>query len=405
MSEKKEKLLVVVDPGFSALKIIVNKHPYIIPSDVIDMTTNMDEYKVLNNFEESMIISECIEGRKFIVGEQVQKLRKDSVRYQQEFDRKKTAMESEARFDTDDFEAQLLTGIAYGIIQYSKEAGVNLDTANMEEYDIFIAVPLPHAYYTTQFEKVRRIVEGTHDFDIQLGNVKHHVSFEIAPNRTICFSQTMCLLLNEAMNDEGEIIPEREHFYTELPAIILDGGYGTFGIVQIEEGYRIDPDNQESNTEFAMRNVHEKVAEIATEQTKGSKEIKEYTLENIFKSGKTEIRYMATSAEGKEKVAKIDLKEIKEKVLNEVSENLVKHICEKYDNLLSVEQVIIGGGTGYAYAQKIKTFLEEERDLKGKVHLTDNTFNGKKLEPVYAVAAGMYKFAAGMINKMNNIAA
>ena len=67
MSVKKEKLVVVVDPGFSALKIIVNKNPYIIPSDVIDMTTNMNEYNVLNNFEESMIISECIEGRKFIV--------------------------------------------------------------------------------------------------------------------------------------------------------------------------------------------------------------------------------------------------------------------------------------------------------------------------------------------------
>lgn len=400
MSEKKLKpLIVVVDPGFSALKIIVNKHMYSIPSDVIDMTKNMDEYKEFSSFDSTMVLSECIEGRKFVVGEQTRKIRK-SEKYQAEFDLKKSAMESEARFDTDDFEAQMLTALAYGIINYSQEKDVNMNVSDLSDYDIFVGIPLPHAYYESAFDKVKRIIEGSHEFDITIGDTKHHINFTIGKNRTVCHSQTMCLLLSESLDDEGNMIPTRKHYYDDLPALILDGGYGTFGIVEISEGYRIGLDKQESNTTFAMRNVNEIVAERINAKTKGHPEIKEYNLEDIYKSNKSIIRYLDKSG-SEEIVNTVDANIIRSEVIDEISEDLIKHICSTHGDLLHIEQIIIGGGTGYAYAEKIKEFAEHKRGLR-KVHLTDNTLDGKPIEPVYAVAAGMYKYAAGAVKRLGN---
>lgn len=396
----KKPLLIVVDPGFSGLKIIVDKYPYYIPSDIVDVTNDMSEFETMNDIQEYMIMSECISERKFIVGKQAQMMKADG-KYQANFDRKKGTMESEERFTTDDFKAQLLTAIAYGLVKYSKEKDITLDPSDTSGYDIFIAVPMPHEFYKSHFSTVKYAVEGEHDFNIMIGKENVHINFTINSGRTICFSQTMCILLSEAMDDEGNIIPERAHFYEDLPALILDGGYGTFGIVEISRGYRIAAENQESNTEYAMHKVNEKIASIANETAKNNPdEIREFNLEDIFKSGDTKVKYF-TEENGKKVIKNIDLMEIREKVIADTCENLNEYIDNTH-NLLKIKQVIIGGGTGYAYAEHLKIFLEEERDLKGYVHLTDNTLGGKKIDPVFAVAAGMYKFAIHKVNEIYN---
>lgn len=287
----KKNILMAIDIGSDSTKIIVNKKVYRFPSDVM---TTPD---------------------------------------------KLCSME---------FRTYLITVIAYAIVKYSMEEDVNLEPANTDDYDIFIALALPHDCYLKGSEFVKRFLTNTHDFDLVVCKKAYHVNFKIEEEKFLCYSQTLCLWFNEVLDENGIEVQEHNELYKRLPVLLLDGGYSTFDIVQIEEGYSIAPENQESNGDFTIQNL---------------KDLEKTTIDNM-------------------------------------SEKLISYLCKKFHNLLHVEQIIIGGGAGFLYADKLKPFCEKKRLVD--VVVANNIFSGEEVAPIFAVATGLYKYALSEFKKTSN---
>ena len=73
-------------------------------------------------------------------------------------------------------------------------------------------------------------------------------------------------------------------------------------------------------------------------------------------------------------------------------DGLIDYLNTKFEDLLDVKQMLITGGTGAAYYKHISSYMKEKRGhLEGKVLLTNYKFQGKEIEPVFAIAIGVYK--------------
>ena len=165
---------------------------------------------------------------------------------------------------------------------------------------------------------------------------------------------------------------------------MIDGGYKTVGIFKLSQTDTVE--DAESNSDFAMAKADEKMAALLN--TKGRDDIKPYNIQELYES-KEEI---AIIENGKSRY--ITINKDRDKFIGEYCQTMIDYLCEKYNNLIAIKQILITGGTGAAYYETFVHYIDTNdkmAHLRGKVKLAEYKFMGQKISPVFAVVAGIYK--------------
>lgn len=385
-------LYVSVDVGFSGSKVTINGITFTIPNAIVDIT-NRDKF-IAGIHKKDFICTTYVENKKNLVGAQARMLQMEPE-YKKQMETKQQIMDSYDKFTTVDSEVHLMTCIGMALIKYSEYTKENkikpeFDYAqhiNDKEsmFKIYIILGYPNDIYSEVYAYVKPTIAKRHQFNIETENGDYNLDFTINPNRTMTYSQALALFMGLILDDNGNMRKDR-HYLEMTPAIIVDGGQKTVGIYKITSNMQISMD--ESNTDFAMNNVYEEVVENIR-NLYHRKDIELYNIEEIIKNKDGVLVYHDADTDTTKMV---DLKPMFEECRKKICQEFIAYLNQKFNNLMDVKQIVIGGGTGAAYYDEISDYVDNHRQhISDHVSLTSYEFNGKDIDPSYAVSVGLYK--------------
>lgn len=405
MIKKNEKDIIIgLDTGFDATKIVINGLELKIPYNVVDITGQESSMMLGSGTE--YILTHYLNGKNYLVGEEARKLLIESS-YDESMASHQATLNSFDKFETDYFEIGMLTAIGVALIRYSEalknekeqhfdindySAYVRKDEGRNKELDkfyknvnIYVGIALPNDIVDNAWEGVANKIAGVHSFDIELeGNNNFEVSFSIEKDCCTSLSQVRAAFLGLITDDDGAPLTTALVNPSKMPLLVLDGGYKTIGMFKLARNGSVV--ESESNTSFAMSNVNQKVAEAMKEDYNRA-DIKEYKVEELASEG-SPIVYIP---EGSDSTSTCSINKIRDEKIEETCGELISYIDDKFHNFIDVKSVIVTGGTGKVYFEQIKKFIEEKRQPT-EIYLTDYEFNGEKVSPTFAIAVGMYKY-------------
>ncbi|WP_026507755.1 hypothetical protein [Butyrivibrio sp. MC2013] len=401
---KKKVMIIAVDPGFDAFKVVVNGEQYSLAKDVV--RTKEDNLLSVKR-DEDFILSHYIEGESFFVGPNARKLLSNK-NYQEIQNKKETAdTELETRFTTQEFEVGIWTAIGYALIRYSKEHG---DEFDIDEYNEFVkksdlrdksidkkyqdlvfavAVALPNDAMD-EWASVKNVLLKPSSFSIETIWGEYEINLAFKDGQLIVSSQVVVAMLGELIDNEGNTMAPDDNM---LPAIIIDGGYRTVGMFELSEALSVE--DGESNIDYAMHNVNIEVASQLQAAPYNRSDIHSYNIEKLIEK-KEIVRYKNKDG----KVEEAPLEDIRNAVIEEKCNGLIDHLESKFNDLLDVKQIIIVGGTGSVYYPIIKEYIEKNNNYIN-VRLIESEMNGKEVPPVFAVAMGMYRLCLYEVKKQS----
>ena len=404
---RSKNICITVDPGFDATEVVVNGQLFNIPNAILDITGKTREFLELGNGRRTKgyLVSHYISNKEYLVGELARKSLNEKAE-REEFMAKHDMMDSKNRFETTDFEVNLMTCIGVAIVRYAKESVARhlkpeIDITNPNDVEgcrFYIGVALPNDWVDDVGPTVKKYIIGEHEYTVDMEDGSYKLRFSVGNNNVFCTSQAVCALIGTAYNDAGKLIPGCSTLQN-LPAIIIDGGYRTMGIFQLTTANRVSA--AESNTDFAMGNVYKEVAEILKNKY-GRRNIHDFMIPEIIASGGA-VNYLTHSKENEDETisSTVDVNKIVAEVRENVCSELISYLDAKYDNFLETKQIIVTGGTGAAYYEQINEYLTKHRShLAGHVILTDYEFLGSSIDPVYGVVVGLYKITKNLFTKM-----
>ena len=375
-----------MDGGFSGNKMCLNGDFVQIPFSVVDIT-NKSQEKWGEAYLNDDYICGTVDGRKYLVGQAA----KVSLAYDggnSEEGRDMDAFSTMARYTMDIFKPALEIFIANGLYWYctagsGKDKGYCIE--DLDSYELVVGNALPHS----DVKKLAPVVKdyltgkkkGKHSVILKVGD-GDEVEINYTVKAALFNSQTSCCLVNEVYDEKGGKIAG-DSLYNHLPALVIDGGYKTMGKFYMRRDHTIV--GGVSNIEYAMLNVNSLVAQKISEKSPG---FKDYMVDERIENDAV-VRYL------EEGVCKeIDVKQVKDEVMKDVVERYIAELLKSHDNLLDVETILIAGGTGAAYYPYIKEYCEKERSFIRVVlafQEESTAIAGSYGNPVYAIAAGMYK--------------
>ncbi|MCI8526899.1 MAG: ParM/StbA family protein [Oscillospiraceae bacterium] len=374
-----KQLLVAIDPGFDAMKVIANgKYFKFVFSAVETDERKMSDYGGRRDF----ILYKGPSGETWRVGQFARNLifdNKDQSGVMQEF-------YTEERFVSSEFTVGIRSAIAKAIDMtglYNEQ----------KDLDIRLIVALPHAVRAKYASTVMGLVAGEHSFYMTFEDEpERSYHFSIPENNVFTMSQTIAAILGETSDDNGYINQDKFYYLSNGPTLVIDGGYYTVGLVPVLRAGSVDDNRAESNTAHAMKNVNMLTAnDVAVARP----DIQHYTVEHLLSQGDNILRYINPETG---KVERFDLAAIREEKIKEVCTDLIKHINQKYKNLLDFRYVLVTGGTGARFFPYLLDYYKGI-DLMDDNHLllTHPTIADKELPIEFAIAVGSYKGLCGKI--------
>lgn len=381
-------IIVAVDPGFDSVKVVTNGGiMFKVPKEVADVTNK----KFLDAKDENYIMMKYMEGKEHLVGLSAAKYLNNVVTNNTNGEEQKAEInDTFASFETADMQIRIMTGIAIALIKLAKTEKTVITLKKNEDgsydvntgrADIAIGVALPHDIVDDKWSYIQKYLNDEQVFDIETNEGLFHVSFKAVT--TAKASQVVVALLGAISGEEGAINMNDSLLSNDsLPALVIDGGMKTLGKFMFSKAKSIE--DGESNQEYAMINIHEKVAKIIREKY-NRPEFTARRVKRVVEEGES-IPYLKDNGSS----GKIDVQAMVKAELESTCREMVDEFYDRYNKLLDIKTVLITGGTGAAYFECLKKILNKERDWVNVV-LTDYSFAGNKISPEYGIAVGMYK--------------
>ena len=387
---KRPKIRIAVDPGFSSIKVICEGIIFSLPCDVIENTGKENNF--LSDKKENYAAVQVF-GKTYIIGEYARKLLLENNRQRQQ-DLEYGVLSDFERFGTTNFEISMMTAIGMGLVKYcelSQEKGLETKVTvdQLKNCDIYLAIAIPHAVYAEgaggPAGLIRERVYGHKAFTLELAEGSYSLDFDIKQDCAYKMqSQVIAALLGALYDEDGQAMNILDANEKSKPILVIDGGYKTVGIFKLSQTDTVE--DAESNSEFAMVKVDEKMAGILN--SKGREDIKPYNIQELYESREE----IAVIEEGKSQYMTIT--KDRDRIIEEYCQKMIDYLCEKYNNLIAIKQILITGGTGAAYYDSFVEYIntnDKMAHLRGKVKLAEYKFMGQKISPVFAVVAGIYK--------------
>lgn len=387
---KRQKIRIAVDPGFSSIKVICEGIIFSIPCDVIENTGKENNF--LSDKKDNYAAIQVF-GKTYIIGEYARKLLLENNRQRQQ-DLEYGVLTDFERFGTTNFEVSMMTAIGMGLVKYcelsqKKDLDRKISVDQLKDCDIYLAIAIPHAVYAEgaggPAGLIRERVYGHKAFTLELAEGSYALEFDIKQDCAYKMqSQVIAALLGALYDEDGNPLSILDANEKSKPILVIDGGYKTVGIFKLSQTDTVE--DAESNSDFAMAKADEKMAALLN--TKGRDDIKPYNIQELYES-KEEI---AIIENGKSRY--ITINKDRDEFIGEYCQTMIDYLCEKYNNLIAIKQILITGGTGAAYYETFVHYIDTNdkmAHLRGKVKLAEYKFMGQKISPVFAVVAGIYK--------------
>ena len=122
---------------------------------------------------------------------------------------------------------------------------------------------------------------------------------------------------------------------TMKPILVIDAGYKTVGIFKLSQIDSVE--EAESNPDFAMAKVDQRVAEIMAER--GRPDIKSYNIQEFYDNNEE----VVVIENGETKYITINSE--RDEVAAEFCGAMIDYLRKKYNNLLPIKQILVTGGT------------------------------------------------------------
>lgn len=384
-----KRLVISLDTGFDGCKIVVNEQLFREPFVVEDITDVVNQYPM--NIKNKDYIRYEKDGRVYLVGQMARKSLQEAdhrARAGSELDTFYTT----GRFGTNLFRAGLEAFLGYALCRYEEYTNENKGTEkfsieDIKNWDIHVGTALPHQFMDEIWKtNVKGYLVGHHEFNLYIGGRTISFNFDLKEDNCVYNSQAICALIDKVTDDKGSMIENDKTIYDYLPALIIDAGYKTVGKFKLARDGRMD--KPESNMTYAMDNINNVVAAKVREK---EPEFQSYMVEEMYFTGE-EVYY-----EGENGLETFNIREMRDKETDEMAKKLMEYLMVEHRKLLDIKIILLAGGTGAAYYKTINEFCSKRANLKDKVWLADNGFNGDKCDPVFAIAIGMYK---AMVNNL-----
>lgn len=379
----KDKLLIAIDPGFDAYKIVVNEHTYHFSSKMLDVTT--ETYGVDRRPKGSYYLrlaeerNNRIVDYEYLIGD-VTELSMHSATIVANNAQLLSDLQATSKFSSDNFKISLQGALALALYLYQKD-DKSFSFARLEknEYDVAIAVALPHDYVTKAWSTVKQFLQCKHDFKLYITDedIEIPIQYDFSDALFMRDSQVKCAFIYEFTDDDGF---DDDNLMDKLPCVVIDGGYRTFGTFFLNKDYSTSV--CKSNLDYAMSSVDtavsSEVSRITGRTTFTALQVKEYL--------KTQepINY------GTKRITPAELTEMYNRALTATANSSIKFL-EKTMELDDARSLLLTGGTGAAYFNIYKAYFNENYGDNLVPVLSDKPYHGKKIDAVFGVVLGLYK--------------
>lgn len=375
---------ISIDPGFDNFKILVNDMEYIDASNIIPYD---EKKKIGSNIfkKDNGLVTLFNNGNEYIVGLDARYKQSLGIEGSKEYAKSKglANLSVEERFTYDDFLVMFKAHIAAAITKYALKENIAIE--ELANWTIIPSIALPHSLFISFVEDepkgiervvtLRKYLTDSSDFSICLSGTTYNLQLNKIKPLSV-FSQAHCILYVHA--DKCD----RENKNIKFPVVIFDGGYRTDGIMLVRHNW--DTEGDESNTDYAMYNINKKVADKLT--TLNVPDMYEHNIDT--KQKESDIQYYRDTTTNKP--ISVSISEIKDNIIKETSDELMKHLAANFNDLMFNGTFLIGGGTGAAYSEHIKTWMHLNNEgVDMDIFDVVPEFAGKELPPIMAVAVGM----------------
>lgn len=379
----KDKLLIAIDPGFDAYKIVINEHTYHFSSkmlDVTDETYGVDRrpkgsyYLRLTEEKNNRIID-----HEYLIGD-VTELSMHSAAIVANNAQLLSDLQATSKFSSENFKISLQGALALALYLYQKDdTSFSIKRLTNNEYDVAVAVALPHDYVTKEWPTVKQFLQCKHDFTLYITDedLNLPIQYDLSNAKFMRDSQVKCAFIYQFTDDNGF---DDDNLMDKLPCVVIDGGYRTFGTFFLNKDFSTSV--CKSNLDYAMSSVDTAVASevsrITGRTTFTPLQVKEYL------KSKEPINY------GAKRIESSDLADTYDRALTATANGSIKFL-EKTMELDDARSLLLTGGTGAAYYDIYKSYFKENYGNNLVPVLSDKPYHGQKIDAVFGVVLGLYK--------------
>ena len=349
------KWLIAADVGYSGVKVMSPALCACFPSYAVRL---MDDRGVMDVNDDYLLYKDLKTGEKWLVGQYAQNSISD----------RDTSVTEEALFGRERYDDPMFRVIIRAAIGF----GLMHGEIGPEGRELHIQTGYPPAYELDSDELIRAFC-GEHWFSIQIGTGKpKEFRIRIEKNQIHLMSQPMGTLFSVSVDNEGRPIPEMRNLFKKN-VIVFDAGFGTLDLFPIRNG-RLE--KSQTNQTLGMKRV---MQETCQKLQSSNVSVSVPALQKYLETGMA--RYHTRTASKNVPFGNL-LKDSSE----QVCDIAVAWMTQMFP-LYEYDYLIITGGTGAAWSQRIRDILKDMETLK----IVDGNCNDT-LPYVFANVRGYYLY-------------
>lgn len=246
---------------------------------------------------------------------------------------------------------------------------------------IVLQTGLPPAYLKSDKRDIVRVLSGLHLFEIKVGNGDwKEICFELKPDQVKVMAQPLGSLYSAAFDNNCRLVPGAKQYFTSS-LLVLDPGFGTCDTYAVKNR---TIDSSESFDNLGMKAVY-KLLSDRIYQLYGE-DIPVHAIPKILLAGEVEVLDKGTVSTNRYPI---------QEALLECSEEICKRAIQKiqstYDYLREYRYLLITGGTGEAWREKIQKHFA---GMQGLTILRGNQ-NDAGLPQFFSNVRGYYLYQVG----------
>lgn len=358
---------VALDIGYSAVKGFAPNKYFCFPSFAREKSSEM---AVLGNPKSTDIFYKDEKGVEWFVGSFAQEVlntsdTNDSV----------NTLYNRNRYFSPMFLVLARVGIAIGLQDN------NIAQFNPDEQKLFLQTGLPPAYRKQDTPLLMEALEGHHEFSVKIGSGSwKEYSFDLSSDTIDVLDQPLGSVYCASKTADGSTVLGRNgKAYVDSRTLVFDGGFGTLDIYNI-----VNRSIMSTNTfdELGMKAILQKTSDDIMDMY--GKFIPVHTIQPYLESG-----VISVLNRKKHSTEEHDIYEILKKNADAICDKALDKIEGIYNNLEDYDYLIVTGGTGAAWLQRIR---ERYQGMTSLNVITANQTEG--LPHIYSNVRGYYIYRA-----------
>lgn len=359
--------VIAIDIGYSSVKVMSAGGIYSFPAFAL-RSDQMRDIQKIGETKKSDIEYLDEKGIRWSVGElALAQLPQNDTSFTDDM------MYSRDRYLSDMFKVIARVGISLGLIGRKED-----DTA-----PIVIQTGLPPAFLHSDGNLLRQALAGKHQFKSSAGDQWIERSFTLSEKNIRIMSQPMGSLYGLVFDDKcAETELSREYLNNNI--LVFDGGMGTLDTFEIKNR---STGKSQSFQHLGMRIVLGRVCERLMRDYKV--EVTTSSIQPCLRRGSV-VEFDSAAFTSKE----IPISKIVEEESQKVFEEAMIQIRQSYHNLLDYKYLIVTGGTGAAWFDKIKEYCKNLKTLE-----VVSALGSSNLPEIFANVRGYYLSCVNKINK------